>query len=142
MASAGRPSTLGGSGSRWEDDAPRASVFPHRPSQTTVSLTVPSPQFLKNETTDREDATGVGLFCRADLGHSSRAMKYNLRFEDAKRDPLPTKFPPISSFVTYHAEYLDALAAGEVTPEVIQRLNRKQKELIKHYPDYKNSGSQ
>lgn len=34
-----------------------------------------NPEFLKKPTTDREDGAGVGLFCRADLGHSWIAMK-------------------------------------------------------------------
>jgi hypothetical protein len=49
------------------------------------------------------------------------------------------RVPPVSAYVLYHAQFLDALAAGDVTPEVVQRLHSKQEELMQHYYDYKKS---
>ena len=41
------------------------------------------------------------------------------------------------AYVMYHAEFFDALANGEITPEIIQGLQNKQEQLMKHYYDYR-----
>ena len=69
----------------------------------------------------------------ADLGLAD----FNGQVELAKRNQQSLRIPPMSAFVMYHAEFLDALAAEEITPELIERLNRKQADLMEHYYDYK-----
>jgi hypothetical protein len=61
---------------------------------------------------------------------------YNVQVDLAKRRGQPSRLPPISAFVMYHAEYLDELAKGEITPEIVQRLNKRQEQLIEHYYDF------
>lgn len=71
----------------------------------------------------------------ADLG----LAEYNRQLELAKNNREPMRFPPISAYVMHHAEFLDALANGEITPEIIQRLQNKQEQLMEHYYDYRKA---
>ncbi|MDP1926505.1 MAG: hypothetical protein Q8K57_17170 [Thiobacillus sp.] len=81
----------------------------------------------KNQT--RRDRLKVA----ADLGLAD----YKGQIELAKLQNKGAKLPPLSAYVMYHAEFLDALSDEEVTPEVIKRLNEKQAKLMDHYYDYK-----
>ena len=69
----------------------------------------------------------------ADLGLAD----YNGQVELLKGKSENFRLPPMSAYVMFHAEFLDALSKGEITPEVIQRLNKKQEDLMEHYYDYK-----
>ncbi len=71
----------------------------------------------------------------ADLGLAD----YNRQLELAKNNQEPMRFPPISAYVMYYAEFLDALANGEITPEIIQCLQNKQEQLMEHYYDYRKA---
>jgi hypothetical protein len=69
----------------------------------------------------------------ADLGLAD----YKQEVEFASKRQAVTRLPPMSAFVLYHAEFLDELANGEITPETIQRLSAKQKKLMEFYFDYR-----
>jgi len=69
----------------------------------------------------------------ADLGLAD----HNGQIELAKRGNTEMVIPPLSAYVLYHAEFLDALADGKITPEVIKCFKDKQAELMDHYYDYK-----
>jgi len=71
----------------------------------------------------------------ADLGLAD----YNAQLELARKRQEPSRLPPMSAYVMYHAEFLDALTKGEVTPTIIQRLQKRQEELMAHYYDYKKA---
>jgi hypothetical protein len=72
---------------------------------------------------------------RLRLGAEIGLAEFNSQVEFAKRAGKTVCFPPVSAYVLYHAEFLDALAAGKITPEIIQRLHAKQEQLKEHYPD-------
>lgn len=71
----------------------------------------------------------------ADLGLAEHIRQLEL----AKYNRESISLLPISAYVMYHAEFLEALANGEITPEIIQRLQHKQEHLRKHYYDYRKA---
>jgi hypothetical protein len=46
--------------------------------------------------------------------------------------------PPLSVYVMYHAEFLKAIAKGEIDTSTIKKLSEKQAELLKAFPEPKN----
>ena len=71
----------------------------------------------------------------ADLGLAD----YKEQVENASKYTAPTKVPPLSAYVMYHADFLDELAKGEITPATIQRLHKRQQLLMEHYYDHKKN---
>ncbi len=42
---------------------------------------------------------------------------------------------PLSAYVMYHSEFLEALASGPVTPDLIEKMNERQRALFDAFPD-------
>lgn len=68
----------------------------------------------------------------ADLGLAD----HNSAIENSRQQQGRFEIAPLSAYVMYHAEFLDALEKNEVTPEVLQRLLVRQQQLMEQHYDY------
>ena len=80
----------------------------------------------------RQQTNRERLKLAAELGLAD----YNGQVELAKKQG-GGRLPPMSAYVLYHAAFLDALANGEITPEIVQDIQKKQEQLMQHYYDYR-----
>lgn len=65
----------------------------------------------------------------ADLGLADHARDYAM-IKDRR-----AVMPPVSAYIAYHAEFLDALAKGPITAAQVHQMNERQDELLKAFPD-------
>ena len=74
----------------------------------------------------------------ADLGLAD----FNRTLERIQAPGEGGPLPPVALFIAYHADVLDAMAAGKFGPDEVERIERRQSELLAAMPRrYKQEGA-